>query len=212
MFRDSISTNKRDIYKTSKSLGFLERSKKIIAAVLCFCVICFFSCSYSDGSFIYDNKASWNSSYSDIINIYGEPYQTDKTSDNPAYTVAVYENVSVAGYDGFTRGFVFAEPNEKLNMIALELKTNGVLAILWAEPVYNALAEKYGNPVSFEDSEDLFTGGQAVWELSDTYIKMAWGCPSTSDIEEGLIQIMYASKEALNQPTPTPFVKSTDGI
>ena len=97
--------------------------------------------------FRYNNSIGWDSSYSDIVSVYGQP---DETKLVNGYFTASYDNQSVCGYDGFNVSFEFYYESGALHEIWLryELPTYNSSARAKIkgvhQAVFDALVSKYG--------------------------------------------------------------------
>ena len=132
------------------------RMKKTV--FLFFCLVCIgflSSCAkqkqyllkYED--FKYNHAVSWDSSYSDVLSIYGSPDQMELGGRR---FVVTYLNQSVVGYDEFMVKFFFIYETGLLDeiLVKYELPTDNSSAISSIKKVHlsihDGLVNKYGEP------------------------------------------------------------------
>lgn len=136
-------------YKEGDDL--LMRKKNLLLLLSMLCLFILSSCGKKYAvkfeDFRYNNSISWDTSYSDIVSIYGQPDETKLI--NGRFT-ATYNNQSVCGYEGFSVSFEFYYESGALDEIWLryELPSYNSSARTKIKQVHQAVLEaltsKYG--------------------------------------------------------------------
>lgn len=206
--------------------------KKIsLLIILVICCLVATSCQkgkeykYKYSEFKYDDKISWSSSYTDIINEYGKPQNIRHKTEE---LELVYNNADAAGIGPFYRVFAFSKKTGELRSIFLG---SGLSAddMLWDSKAeinhaYATLKEsliaKYGEPS--EESEDAHT---IRWDdiIEDTRIFMSrdwYFVLLYSSLKKEANMVVHSdlpdiAESTTDTPTssPTPtFTPNTQGI
>lgn len=186
----------------------MNPKKLVTISILFVCLYAFSGCksekvAYND--FIYDDKVTWSSSYSDIVGFYGEPdnitFYNDSLSGDPIVRL-VFDNTSVVGINGFERTIMFHEKTGDIFKIALRYYTenkNDISNIKeYYKKVNDAIQSKYG--VATETSGEQSSGlsyCSASWNniIEDVHVELRYGYISDS----GYILLIYESKRKTNK-------------
>lgn len=175
------------------------KRKMLTFLVLPICLFMLTSCkasykvAYND--FVYDEKVGWNTSYSDIIELYGDPdkmyFYDDYNSinDEGPHITLEYNDVSVVGIDGFERDILFNKDTGELFRIVIQKATSEAEYERIYNAILNALESKYGKPTESKKDSSF---SKAKWDgiIEDTYIV---------DASSRRIMITYKAKRKSNK-------------
>lgn len=142
-----------------------------------------FIVSYDD--FRYDNKVSWNSSYTDIVGIYGQPDVVRDAASIGVYEIQ-YDHIRFCGHEGFSLTFRFARDRQILTEIGLEIVAKDSSEYKWIkEDLIKTFAADYGTSSASVEGSTVF---QYDWstQLEDARV-------SVISLSDNKINVRYHS-------------------
>lgn len=172
-----------------------------------------FDVSYED--FRYDGKVGWNSSYSDIISLYGKP---DEVVEVNGLYIMTYKNRQVCGYPGYNLSFRFDRKKEQLLTQIDVKKTYKTAADMYreTEDIRRAFVSKYGEPnsnIEQKRTDYILLSYQWNKQIEDAWIGMSSSYYETAAKEYKIFVEYHSVRDTAKRPVysdlPEPAVTPT---